>query len=150
MLSRRKRETVEEAMARLGDAAATLAAWMAEMAHRQWLAGSSNWHVVLVPANARTLARLGRVARVAHNERELAELLEALTSVRIGLASDNEQRANTGRFVLEYFKAARTQPGEKGGRPSYVYVVTVGWPLIHTRLGGSWSRRMTNEEVGDG
>ena len=125
----------------VGDAAATLASWLAEVAHRQWLAGVATWQLVAVPANARTLARLGVLSDAKRPEAELAELLEALTTVRIGLSSDNEQRANTGRFVLDYLPSETRWTTEKGGRTWVEYVVTVGWPLAPLQLEGAMAER---------
>ena len=114
--------------ARLGGAAGVLAAVLAQRGHRQWVEGSRTADKVEILASKEELARMG----LGNHDRPgetLAQLLELLSSCRLVAAGDPGNLS--GALVLDWFVAERPRAG-KAGRPSSVYVVTVGWPLMPT------------------
>lgn len=118
--------------ATVGDTAGVVAAWLARVVHRQWLADSRTADKVEIVASKAMLASMG-LGLVDRPAEVLEAALSLLAGVRLMGGADDKQ-PGSGRLVLDYFKAPRTEPGEKGGRPSSVYVVTVGWPLKPTML----------------
>lgn len=117
-----------------GDTAGVLAAWLATQAHRQWVAGGFEMaDRVEVVASKEELVRMGLSSHGGSPVAVLEEALALLESTRLMGGADDKQ-PGSGRLVLDYFQAAKPRVSPKGGRPSAVYIVTVGWPLMPLRL----------------
>ena len=117
-----------------GDTAGVLAAWLATIVHGQWLDGGLEMaDRVEVVASKEQLAAMGLAGARGSPTAELEAALELLASVRL-MGGDDDKQPGSGRLVLDYFKADKRWTTTKGGRPSTVYVVTVGWPLMPLRL----------------
>lgn len=117
-----------------GDTAGVLAAWLATQAHGQWVSGGFDMaDRVEVVASKEELVRMGLSSHEGSPVAVLEEALALLASTRLMGGADDKQ-PGSGRLVLDYFLAPKPKVSAKGGRPSAVYVVTVGWPLMPLRL----------------
>lgn len=117
-----------------GDTAGVLAAWLARVAHRQWLEGVGQPDRVEVVASRESLKKMGLGGDTSRSPAEVLEAaLALLASVRL-MGNDGDKQKGTGHLVLDVLRADKRAPSEKGGRPSSVYVVSLGWPLIPTQL----------------
>jgi len=118
-----------------GDTAGVLAAWLATQAHRQWVSGGHDMaDRVEVVASREELVRMGLSRDTSKSPvGVLEDALALLASTRL-MGGPDDKQPGSGRLVLDYFLAPKPRVSAKGGRPSAVYVVTIGWPLMPLRL----------------